>query len=137
MAEFVFDQPAPDDHLGYRPHAKLLAEKLVSILTSSELDVSDGGFVVGIQGSWGTGKSTFIQYVSDELQRLAADRVVVVNFDPWWISDHGDITLNFFRTLIAALPKNYLRHVPWFRPPRRRADASAGPLCDHAGILVG
>lgn len=62
-----------EDIFGYVTIAKHLLEDLKSI------DVSDHSFSVGIAGMWGTGKSSFLNLLEDEIKRTGN---IVVRFYP-------------------------------------------------------
>ena len=55
------DLPAPQDSIGFAPYAQALAEIIIKKETIPPV-------VFGIYGPWGSGKSTFMQYVRDYLQ---------------------------------------------------------------------
>lgn len=78
------DDPSDDDALGvegYRPHqevARVLARMLVEEPTA--------GRAIGLEGPWGSGKSTVLRLLQKELRQanLAADLDIrVVTFDSW------------------------------------------------------
>ncbi len=93
------DQPVdhPDnDELGYAPFAKHLAKSLRSMAPLE-------GFVISLNGSWGSGKSTILNFVShyiaeaEEQDRIPEDeRAIWFRFNPWWFSGREDLTLSFF-----------------------------------------
>src|SRR5689334_7827534 len=68
-----------DDKLGFRDVAARIATSLVD-------HASYGGLVIGIEGAWGSGKSSLLFLIEDELGKLPAEqRPTVVNFRPWLI----------------------------------------------------
>ncbi len=79
-----------DDRLQYVP----LAEHLANIV--SQLNPADG-LTVAVYGSWGSGKTTFLEFVLRHLEGKAkSEQPVIVRFNPWWFSGHEDLALNFF-----------------------------------------
>jgi hypothetical protein len=81
--EFLHDAPALHDSLGRIPFALALARSLA-------LPKDAPGLVVGIEGSWGSGKSTLIRMITKELDRVTGNsRPLVVPFNPWMISATG------------------------------------------------
>jgi hypothetical protein len=104
------DQPKddPDDDLfGHADFAKMLAR---SVLNGSPTN----GFVVGIYGSWGLGKSTLLNFIDHFARAIPAERnqaddalpLVVVRFNPWWFSGREDLVRRFFfeveKSVLAA-----------------------------------
>ena len=59
------------------------------------------GVVIGVTGSWGSGKSSILNLVEVELKRRAGD-TVVIRFDPWLISGRDDLIAAFLHELTAA-----------------------------------
>lgn len=64
---FVDDHPSSTDEFRGQPH-KSVADILVSILTSGE-----GGRAIGLEGTWGSGKSTVVDIAQSILQSRDAD----------------------------------------------------------------
>lgn len=62
-----------------------------------------GGNVVGLEGEWGSGKSTVVQLMREQLDQLSPDTRVVV-FDAW--AHQGDpLRRTFLETIIADLKR--------------------------------
>lgn len=81
---FISDRPSELDSLGRHQFAKSLANSLLF------LNAGDG-LVVGVEGSWGTGKSTVIGFVKKQLSEFddTAMKPIVVDFNPWMVSNSG------------------------------------------------
>ena len=71
------------DRLEYSPFAKNLAE---SILKMAPIE----GFVIAIYGPWGSGKTSFLNFMQYYLNRMP-ERPVIVVFNPWWFSGTENI----------------------------------------------
>jgi len=93
----------PDsDRLGYASFAEHLAESLCKMSPNE-------GLVVAIYGPWGSGKTTFLNFVLYYLkQRNQDEQPVIVQFNPWWFSGHEDLINHFFYQLRSALKKRQL-----------------------------
>jgi predicted KAP-like P-loop ATPase len=92
------DQPlesAENDRLGYSK----FAEDLANTITSR---VPTDGYTIGIYGTWGSGKSTILNFVENELQDTDS-APAVVRFNPWWFSGRGDLVEKFLTELGAQL----------------------------------
>lgn len=100
MAEplHMSDQPAETDALGRIHFARSLAQSLVSV-------GSDDGLVVGIEGSWGTGKSTVIGFIKKHLTEScdADSRPIIVEFNPWMVSNSGAMVDALVTQIAVAL----------------------------------
>lgn len=69
-----------DDLLNRTSFAKSLAKAMVKH-SSSE------AFTIGLYGSWGSGKTSVINMVLEELYSLQDESVVILKFNPWMCSD--------------------------------------------------
>jgi predicted KAP-like P-loop ATPase len=54
--------------------------------------------VIGIEGQWGSGKTSFINLVLGSLKKA-----VVTKFNPWNFSDQNELIKDFFESLVSAL----------------------------------
>jgi KAP family P-loop domain len=92
------ENPWQEDRLGYRPFAERLA-KVIHALRAPN------GYVIGLHGKWGSGKSTALNFVKAFLKQHndktenEADRIYLVDFRPWIISGHQDLIAAFFKVL--------------------------------------
>jgi len=86
-----------EDRLGYAPFARHLAKALCERRDHA-------GLVVALYGSWGSGKSTVLNFVLHYLrEEFKSDCPTVVQFNPWWFSGQERLTRAFFDTLHSAL----------------------------------
>ncbi|WP_172977351.1 KAP family P-loop NTPase fold protein [Halosegnis longus] len=86
------------DRLGYAGFAKNLAETITARTPTS-------GYTIGVYGPWGSGKSTILNFVEQELS--ATDPApTVVRFNPWWFSGRGDLIEKFLGEVAAQLKSN-------------------------------
>lgn len=49
--------------------------------------VPQSKFIIGIEGDWGSGKSTILNLVKNMLKETSPDSIVIDNFDPWHYND--------------------------------------------------
>ncbi len=88
--------PETQDELGYRRFALSVAEALASIQAPN-------GYVVGIHGPWGSGKSTILNFVNFYLARIEKERtetdILRIDYRPWIVSGHDDLVGEFFKLL--------------------------------------
>ena len=83
------------DRLNRASMAKHIA-RLVNDFESKE------SFVVGIEGEWGSGKSSFINFIIEEINKEKAE---VVFFNPWNFSSQDQLIEDFFDSLLSAVEK--------------------------------
>lgn len=94
---------ADDDRLGFRAIAGRIANSLVD-------HASDDGLVVGIEGSWGAGKSSLLFLIADEMDRLPEDRRPTrITFRPWLIGDRDALIRSLFGEFSRELDAIALR----------------------------
>ena len=95
-SNYSADRPAEQDSLGRSEFATHLAIALRTVCATD-------GLVVGIEGGWGTGKSTVIGFVKKALseQKNSEVKVIVVDFNPWMVSNTG-VLIEALVTQIAA-----------------------------------
>jgi predicted KAP-like P-loop ATPase len=85
------------DKLGFRDVAKRIASSLVD-------RASEDGLVIGIEGAWGSGKSSLLFLIRDELGKLPEDREpTVINFRPWLIGNREALITGLFGELSRQL----------------------------------
>lgn len=90
------DNPIQDpsqDLLGRVPFAASFA-RYVCLLDASE------GVVVGVHGPWGSGKTSVLNLAKDAFQKLGVD---VLEFNPWYFSETGDLLNRFFGDLSSKI----------------------------------
>lgn len=74
-----------------------LAAKVAELIKSFQGKES---FVIGIEGVWGSGKTSFINLVTSQLKKEDA---VVITFNPWNFSGQNELISDFFATLVANI----------------------------------
>ncbi|ERI03842.1 P-loop domain protein, KAP family [Atopobium sp. oral taxon 810] len=89
---------ASEDKFDRLQHAQRIASALASIR-------SDSSFVAGVYGSWGSGKTSFVNLVANELAGMGDEetRPLVVRFNSWIIEDTQSLLRTFFSELYSAL----------------------------------
>ncbi|WP_326955122.1 KAP family P-loop NTPase fold protein [Amycolatopsis sp. NBC_01286] len=85
---------SPDDALGRAPLARHLAVEL------RNLDVTEGS-VFAIMGPWGSGKTSLVNLIRENLAKEPA--LTVVDFNPWMFSGAEQLVDSFFVEIAAQL----------------------------------
>lgn len=92
--------PWRDDRLGYAPFAKRIATVIIKM-------TAPNGYVIGVHGQWGSGKSTALNFILEYLKKHNAehenDQITHIDFRPWIVSGHQDLIVAFFKILSERL----------------------------------
>jgi len=105
--EPLYDAPITEpnqDQLGRANFAKSLAK---SILTMKAPE----GYVLGLHGPWGSGKTSILNlvlyYLKDQRQIeeafLPHDKIIIVEFNPWWFSGKDQLIQQYFLQFRAGV----------------------------------
>ena len=95
-------QSEEDDLLGFKEVAELLAQSIAS--TSN-----DSSITIGLEGQWGSGKTSILLLLQETMVRRDYDRpvggigIVNVSFSPWLITNRSALIISFFAQLSKAL----------------------------------
>ncbi len=118
------DAPATKDLLGFKPHA----ERLAALIQKQIPDKAS--FVIGIEGEWGEGKSSFINLLKAVFPTEETDeaRPTIVDFNPWWFEGSDQLLRHFFDELLGQID----RSGRWTAPARKFMRGLAG-LLDGGG----
>jgi predicted KAP-like P-loop ATPase len=83
-----------------------LAKRISSSIVSTKVEY---GLVIGLYGAWGSGKTTFINFIKQAFsEHDEAHRPIVLNFNPWLFSNHEDLIQRFLIELSKTLaPKTH------------------------------
>lgn len=100
------ENPWQHDRLGYAPFAERISNVVVHM-------AAPNGYVIGLHGRWGSGKSTVLNFVDHFLRKHNEEaeddtvKVTRIDFRPWNVSGHQDLIVAFFKVLSEALgPKD-------------------------------
>ena len=80
-----------EDKLGRTPFARLIAEQILH-------GPADHGFVIGILGRWGSGKSSTLNLISERVRERDPE-TVVLHFNPWLFSSAEELVGRFLQEL--------------------------------------
>lgn len=92
------DKPLSDpaaDRLGYALLGKQIAE-----IISAMVPTQPEGVVMALNGQWGSGKTTVVNYIRNYLKlKDYSDTPDILDFNPWWFSAREDLAKNFLNKL--------------------------------------
>ena len=110
----ILDTPAEDPKLGFDRYAAALSDAILA---------SEPRFAMGLFGGWGSGKSTLMQGIRDELASSGkkTHKVISVEFNAWRYEKEDHLILPLLDTIQQAMDE-------WGREHNANSDAH-GMLC--------
>ncbi|MPQ47024.1 hypothetical protein GCQ56_08350 [Marinifilum sp. N1E240] len=64
-------------------------------------------FAIGINGEWGSGKTSFIDMIKRINEIEYSDQCIFINFNPWYFTGTEKVLKKFYDTLIKAVGNNF------------------------------
>ena len=77
-----------------------LAKNLAKVIYSR---TGNESFVIGIDGKWGSGKTSFINLI---LENFCPCQFIVYKFNPWILNSHEDLVKSFMKGLFDAISED-------------------------------
>src|SRR4051812_2417374 len=119
------------DRLGFGQLASHVASALVDQAAAS-------GLVVGIEGKWGSGKSSLLNLITNALKNLQPDkRPEIVEFRPWLVGSRDALLNSLFTDLAKAIDQIELSAGDASRATARKAKRAGKTLREFAARLEG
>lgn len=131
------DQPIEipnEDRFGVDPFARALAASIRKM-------PSPQGAVIGLNGPWGSGKSSAVNLCKHHLdEAVKADEIAIIDFACWWFRGEDALALAFFRELYAGLGPSLgdtaKKKLPKLGARLLRAGALVGKVAEAAGAVA-
>lgn len=104
------DKPINDpneDFLDRRSFVDSLSRALVYEVHNNKGEViyrRSTGFVIGLTGPWGAGKSSILRLL--KIQLTGMEHVLAISLNPWLFKNRDELVAAYFNSLKAALGKN-------------------------------
>lgn len=89
-----------EDLLGFASFSEQLAKALLRV-------ENPFGLVVSINGPWGSGKSSIINFIKYYLSKDGINNPIIINFNPWHFSGQDNLIREFFNDLLGNLSKHH------------------------------
>ena len=99
------DSPLDDpehDRLYRKPFAEYLARSILHVDPRN-------GFVYAVTGPWGSGKTTVLNFTERVLEKEVGDDLMIVRFNPWWVSGSDRLLDHFFKQFLSAFQTNKIQ----------------------------
>lgn len=127
------ENPWVQDRLNYAPFASRIAKTIISL-------AAPNGYVIGIHGQWGAGKSTVINFILSYLKKHNVenedDQVIHIDFRPWIVSGHQDLITAFFKILSESLGPKESRWARFCRRTFQLLHGTTDNLVDAAATVA-
>ena len=108
---YTHDQEAEVDEFERKDFAQRIAKTVL------QQPLSHSSLIVSIVGPWGSGKSTVLKYIRDELAqdkcKVSNDPYKVANFNPWRYSGEDTLLLHLFTELVHAVDPDLAAIKKW------------------------
>lgn len=135
MGSISIDNAGKKDVLGRITFARHLLD------LAERVDVQSSGAVIGLEGAWGTGKTSVLNSLDSIVEeRDSALRPVLIRFNPWMVSGTSGLVEALLVQMASELPdvidsRGFL-HRKWDRIRRKNDPVSvATSLIEYAGLL--
>ena len=93
-----------EDKLGRKEFATQIANGLVKSFKNNHESI-----VIGINGEWGSGKSTLVNFVVQEIENLTKDdeyKPVIIRFNPWMFSGQKELQTIFLKEMYLVIKRD-------------------------------
>ena len=123
MSKYFNDSPIErpdDDQYGISAFARAVATSLLNL-------ANPVGTTIAINGPWGSGKSSAVNLIRNELDARKDEKLKVVDFRCWWYRGEEAIALAFLQELNGALKNSLGDRIKGMVPELGRHILQAGP----------
>ena len=100
-----FSSDKRDESVNLSLPAEAYVKLIVRKLMKTDLGHDNDSFAIGITSEWGTGKTTFLRRLKDEIQSTISRDLV--DFNPWMCQSAELVTKDFFSTLRNSLSQRH------------------------------
>lgn len=95
LIEDYFDLQKDVDELSREPYAKTIGNHIKNTINQK-------AFAIAIIGDWGSGKTTFMDFVKKNLKN-DEEKNIIIDYNPWKVTDAKIMIDDFFDSFISAI----------------------------------
>ena len=95
-------QTPEEDLYGFAPFAQSIAKSIRSIQEQGLV-----GTAIAFNGSWGSGKSSIVNLIRQELESTNDQKLVISDFKCWWYRGEEALVLAFLQNIHTLLTKEF------------------------------
>ncbi len=85
-----------DDHFGF---VGIAAQLATAIIEASQGD----GMVIGLEGRWGSGKTSLLNFLTAELEKVQSKNIHTIKIAPWLDGDASSLVMSLLAPISLAL----------------------------------
>lgn len=122
----MLDNPIPNKEKDLL-HRYPLANRIAGMISGFK---DNDSLVIGIEGEWGSGKTSFVNLILEDLRRTDA---LLITFNPWNFSDQNELIKDFFDSIIDALKQDDSKGG---EAKAKKIKEYASKLLKHGGITL-
>lgn len=94
-----------------------------------QVPISNEGLIIGIDGPWGSGKTSLKNLLIEQLKSSDPSKTIpVVEFDPWIYSGSGKLVSLMFKEISLALSGKTGKYKHWFAKISKKAESYASDI---------
>lgn len=125
--------PWQEDRLGYASFARRISKVIINL-------AAPNGYVIGLHGQWGSGKSTVLNFILAYLHKHNVEnednQIIHIDFRPWIVSGHHDLIAAFFKVLSENLGPKDSRWTRFWKRTFRYVHNTTDSLVDAAATVA-
>jgi len=95
------DEEDEDDWTGLKSMGEFYTKRILETLYPSGKPMNSPSFVFGVEGDWGSGKTSLLNIINKELEK---SDVIRLWYNPWMSESKESLMQDFFNTLADKLP---------------------------------
>ncbi|WP_274857185.1 P-loop NTPase fold protein [Sinorhizobium meliloti] len=118
------------DEYGFNEIARKLAPSLVDAANSD-------GMVIGIEGPWGSGKTSLLNFLKKQLASREANQLHVITLAPWLTGDHITLIESLTNAMADILDKEEKSSPSGFWSRSKKQSAGYTDLFRKYGVRTG
>lgn len=96
LIEDYFNHKISEDELARKPFAENIAKHINGTKNQK-------AFSIAVIGNWGSGKTTFMNFIEEDLKKLNPNVNLTIKYNPWRVTKTKIMIEDFFQSFIVAI----------------------------------